>query len=227
MIANSLTEQLVAWGSVATAVFTLALALMALFAWRTASDALQASRRASEASVATADAAHAANEQSRRDSIAQTRPYVFVELLPGLAGVGTWDLRIVNAGRTPARDLVLSYDNFPDNPDDVAWSVKELFETGRTLPPGCSIRAMWRLEGAFTDGSTNAGLGTTGAIRVEYSSDDQSQPRYNDEFDVMIDRSGLWPVPEEGADGTHLHGDARRFYKLGQALVRRVGELSR
>lgn len=214
-------EQLSAWSTFATAVFTLLLVVAAVVAWRTAKAALTASRGASEA-------AEAANEQARLDSIEQTRPYVFVELLPGLAGANTFDVRISNSGRSPARELTLNYDAWPAALDDVATALHRFFSTPRTLPPGTSIRALWRATGNFTDGTSEAGLGTSGSITAKYTSSDPSAPRYVEQFDVPIDTSGLWPVPEDGPNpSSGMNGDALQFYKLGQALVRRVGELGR
>jgi len=86
---------------------------------------------------------------------------------------------------------------------------------------------MWRLTGNFTDGTTEAGLPGRGRIAVSYTSEDPSKPHYRDEFDVMTSQSGLWPVGEDGPTPDGLHGDARKFYVLGQALVRRVSELGR
>lgn len=71
------------------------------------------------------------------------------------------------------------------------------------------------------------GLGKSGKITVRYTSDDPSHPNYADVFDVMIEQSGLWPVPEEGPTADGLTGEAKKFYRLGQVLTRRVGELSR
>ncbi len=209
----SWVEQLSAWSTFAAAALTFALLLMALAAWRTGKATLKASREA--------------NEQARRDSIEQTRPYVFVEIAPGLSGTEAWDIRIVNAGKSAARQMTLDYDNWSDQPDDVASSLHKLFDTPRTLPPGCSVRAFWRLEGTFDDGSTEAGGGRSGTITVSYTSDDPSRPRYDDAFDVMIDSAGLWPVGEAGPNPDGLSGEAKKFYLLGQALVRRVAELKR
>lgn len=215
------TDEVAAWSTLATAVLTAALLVMAFLAWRAAHATLDASRRASAA-------AESANEQARLDSIEQTRPYVFAEISPSLSGVGNFDIRVSNVGKSAARQLVLDYNSWPVDPDDVAASVKELFSTPRTLPPGCSIRAMWRLEGKFSDGTTEAGLGKSGSISVSYTSDDPSEPNYRDEFDVMIENSGLWPVGESGPEpGAEMKGDARKFYRLGRALVRRVAEASR
>lgn len=90
------TDQLSAWSNLAMAVFSAVVAVFAYVAWRTAKAALIASREASEAAKASAEAARAANDQARLDSREQTRPYVWVEVVPGLAGVSTYDVRIAN-----------------------------------------------------------------------------------------------------------------------------------
>lgn len=220
-------EQVAAWSSLAMAVFSAAVAVFAYVAWRTAKATLEASRLSSDAARASAEAARAANEQTRLDSKARTRPYVWVEVVPGLAGTETYDLRIRNTGESAARLVRLEFDSWPDPADDVASAVRALFETPRTLPPGCSIRTMWRLEGDFADGTTEAGLPKSGSIGVSYRGDDPTEPEYLDTFDVMIDRAGLWPVGDSGPTPDGLSGDARKFYLLGQALVQRVSELGR
>lgn len=102
-----------------------------------------------------------------------------------------------------------------------------MFETPRTLPPRCSVRTYWRLEGNFGDGTTEAGLGRSGEITVRYTSDDPSAPEYSDTFEVQIEKSGIWPVGEAGPNPDGLRDEQRKFYLLGQALVRRVSELAR
>lgn len=200
---------------------------MAVLAWRTGKHTLDASRKASEAALESATAAREANEQARRDSIEQTRPYVYAEMIPSLTGDGGYDLRVANVGKSAARNLTLSFDAWPDEPDDVALSLRTMFETPRAMPPGTSIRAIWRLEGGFTDGTTEAGMPASGQVTVTYTSDDSSKPQYTDHFDVHLHASGLWPVGEAGPNAAGLSGESLRFYKLGQALVRRVSELAR
>lgn len=216
----SWTEVLAAWSTLATAVFTALLVILAVIGWQTAKATLDASRQASAA-------AEAANEQARLDSIEQTRPYVYVEVVPGLAGIETFDIRISNTGRSAARELTLDAEPWPDQLDDVGQAVRDLFRTPRTLPPGCSIRAFWRLAGQFADGSTQAGMGTATRVSVRYFGSDPSQVAYVDHFEAMVDNAGLWPVPEAGPNPDGLSGDARKFYVLGQAMIRRVGELGR
>lgn len=214
------TDQLSAWSTLATAGFTLVLAVLASMAWGTARSTLLASKRASEA-------AEAANDQARRDSMERTRPFVYVDIIPGLAGSGHYDIKIWNSGRSAARAVTLDYDSWPQPEDDVTARVRTLFETPRTIPPRSAVRSMWRLTGNFSDGTTVAGLPTTGRITANYTSDDPSQPHYTDYFDVLVDSAGLWPVPEAGPNPDGLHGDSLKFYNLGQALVRRLGELGR
>lgn len=93
MVNPTWADILSAVSTAASALLTLGLVVLALVAWRTASDALEESRKASLAAQKSAAAAEAANEQLRRDSAEQTRPYVFAEVLPGLAGSPTWDIK--------------------------------------------------------------------------------------------------------------------------------------
>ncbi|KRC90222.1 hypothetical protein ASE25_07805 [Terrabacter sp. Root85] len=177
--------------------------------------------------MAAAEAARAANEQARLDSIEQTRPYVYAEIVPSLTGIHHYDLKLRNSGKSAARNLTLDFSDWPDPLDEVATSVRTLFQTPRTLPPECSIRAIWRLQGQFTDGSTEAGMPKAGQISVLYTSDDPSCPQYREHFDVQISTSGMWPVGEEGPTPQGMNGDVKAFYVLGQRLLRRVAELGR
>lgn len=179
------------------------------------------------ASKAASDAAAEANEQMKLDSTAQTRPYVYAEIVPSLGGTDAYDLRVTNVGRTAARNLYIQFNNWPKKIDDVAEHVKILFETERTLPPGCSIRTYWRLEGNFLDGTTEAGMPKEGKIELFYGSDDPAAPQYKEQYEILMSRSGLLPVAEDGPEPNNLHGKERKFYLLGQAIVRSIGNLSR
>lgn len=224
-------EAVSAIAAAATALLTLGLLILAIVAWRTAHATLNESRRASLAAQKSALAAEAANEQLRRDSAEQTRPYVFAEVLPGLAGVATWDIRITNAGRSSARELTIKPSAWPDRDDVAIQSLRELCETPRTLPPGCSIRALWGVEkprpGETVDGDEEMGMPERGSVRISYRGDGDGSEWFEDWFDMNTRGVGLWPVPEDGPEPNGLSGDLRKFYRLGQALTRRVGELSR
>ncbi|KAA1423570.1 hypothetical protein FE697_008205 [Mumia zhuanghuii] len=211
------TDQVSAWSELTGTVFSFLVLLIALATWRTARQALRASRDA--------------NIQTKRDSIEQTRPYVYAEVVPSLAGSPNWDVRVVNVGKSAALDLRLDYSDWPERPDDIAQSVRTFFTTARTLAPGSSIRAMWRLESGpdsqFDDGTVAAGLGKNGRITVAYRSSDLEAPHYSDDFHVMVEDSGLWPIPEAGPSGHRLSGDKLAFYRLGQSIARAIGEQRR
>jgi len=226
MVTPSVTDWITAVSSVVYTLLTAGLLLAAVKAWRTASDALRASQTASNAAAEAANAARQSNAQAALDSVQRTRPYVFVELLPGLQGTGCYDLRIANAGQSAARKLSLDCESWPSIEDNITASIKSLFARHRTLPPGCSIRAVWRIEDTNLE-KQSSGMPPDVAINVRYTSDDPSGPQYDDVFEVSVSTSGLWPVPEDGSDPELLSGPAQHFYLLGQALVRRVGELSR
>lgn len=216
----------------ASAVFTLGLLILAVVAWRTAHSTLEESRKASLAAQKSALAAEAANEQLRRDSAEQTRPYVFAEVVPGLAGVATWDIRITNAGRSSARELTIKPNSWPDRDDVAIQSLRELCETPRTLPPGCSIRVLWGVEkpgpGETVVGEEEMGMmPERGSVQISYRGDGDGSEWFEDRFDINTRGAGLWPVPEDGPEPNGLSGDLRKFYRLGQALTRRVGELGR
>lgn len=132
-------DRVAAIAAVVSAVASVVLAGVAVWALQASRGTLKAARQANEA-------ARAANKQAKLDSIAQTRPYVYVESLPGLAGVRSWDIRVVNSGRSAAKDLTLDYTDWPDEFDAWAQAIHTFFTTPRTLPPGCQIRAIWRID---------------------------------------------------------------------------------
>lgn len=207
--------------SILNLIVNIGLLVVAGIGGKTALSALKASQEASQA-------AREANEQMKRDSIEQTRPYVYAEIIPSLAGPSSYDIRIVNAGKSSAFNLTLDYSEWPEELDDIGEAVRDLFRTPRTLPPSCSIRSFWRLEGDFTDGTKEVGMGCKGIITVQYVGDSEVRRQYSDSYQVMIHSSGAWPSPEEGPDPSHkLTCQQKIFYRLGQTLVRRVGELSR
>lgn len=206
--------------SVVSAIASAVIASLTYFAWRTAKQALRASQEASEA-------AREANIQAKNDSIAQTRPYVYAEVVPGIMCERSLDLRIVNVGRTSARELTLEFVNRSEDAsdsnvlDEIEASVRRLFETARTLPPSCSIRTVWCELGEEASESSSCkpkpkGMPLDGSIRLKYRSDDGTE--YSDQFDVLFWQSGLSPVPEKGSDSGSCHD----FYVVAQAISRAI-----
>ena len=220
----SVTDWISAISSLVYTCLTSILAVFAVFAWRNARAALNASREASEAAKAAAVAQQNANEQAERDSKARTRPYVFAEIVPGLQGPGCYDLRITNTGRSAARGVTMGIDPAPER-DLVSAGISDLFSKPRALPPGSSLRVIWRIK---DDGLEDSYVGMTDIASVTIRYNDSETDQYADAFELRCDASALWPVPEEGEEpGTDLSPAQRRFYRLLQTMTRRIGELSR
>lgn len=201
----------------ATALFTLVLVVAALWSLRAALKTLEASRTA--------------NEQAERDSIERTRPYVFVEIVPGLAGLATYDLVIRNTGLSAARRVTLQFAPWPEEVDDIGEKVRTLMKTPRDVPPDSSLRILWHLgteEGEkFTDGTTEAGMPLAGCITVQYGSDEPKRGAYSETYPFDVNTAGLWPVPTTGPEPQGLQRNERLFYKALQRLTQHVGELRR
>jgi len=225
-IPDFFNESLAAWAAVATAILTLPIAFTAVWAGVNAKKTLDASREA--------------NEQARVDSIAQTRPYVYAEVVPGLSGTTTYDLKITNTGRSAARNLTLSFepqDDQSNTADDIVQALERFFKAPRVLPPGSSIRTWWRIINVDNDGKpderrSTSGMPEAGVLTVRYTSEDP-YAEHEDQFEVMLDeRAPLWPVPEDGLN-TPERNDAdvytwlKHFYELGKTMVRRIGEINR
>lgn len=206
-------ECVVAVSAVVTAIATIALALMAWRAWKTAKETLEASRLASE--------------QARLDSISQTRPYVSAYIIPGLWGSGAWDLRVINTGKTAARNLQFEFDGDSVDEDDISSSILTFMETKRTLAPGASIRVIWRTDfnkvGIRISEKDPSGMPETGIIRAMY---DGPEEQYIEESEILIASSGLWPVAGE-YDLSKENCDMKKLCKMVQGIAREISELRR
>lgn len=215
-------EQAAQWPGVISAFASVVLAGTAIVALVAAIGNWKAAQQASKA-------AEAANEQARLDSIAQTRPYVSVELALTIAGDYGWDMIIRNAGQSAARELTLDFDSWPEDPDQVTKDLQLMFETPRTLPPGSSLRTIWRptTTGSFEDGRSTAGVDGAGVVVAKYTSDDPSAPEYEDVYEIDTERMGNRPV---GTWGPELkrgrQPTPRQFYRLGQRALSRLSEIS-
>ena len=212
-------DNLADYSSLASAIASWFLVGLAFWAGKTATQTLRASKEASEA-------AREANVQAKNDSIAQTRPYVYVELVPGMMAERSLDLRIVNVGRSSARQLKLEFVNRSESVNqseisEIEVSVRDLFQTARTLPPSCSIRTLWcDLDEKESAGASPQrkpkGMPLEGTIHLQYYSDDGTE--YSDEFELLFGKSGLSPVPEKGSE----LGTCHDFYVVAQAISRAI-----
>lgn len=196
-------------------------------AWYAARAGVRSFKAASEANNAARDA----NEQSRRDSIEQSRPYVFVEFVPGLWGAGSFDLRITNTGLTAARNLTMQFSDWPTDQEGsvIISSTRKMFDTARVLPPRSSLRAIWHSvpDGEVVSGEKGTGMPGKGTITVRYENTDPAvTDRYVDAYPVMIYDAGEWPVPEDGiSPSAELTREAKYLGDILKAVARHLGSL--
>lgn len=134
-----------------------------------------------------------------KDSHDRTRPYVQLDILPGLQGPGSWDLILENRGASTARNVLLAAGDLEpaDSEDHIVKPLISYLSKPRTLVPGARRRLMWayRLEGR----GIRAGVLEERRVHVSYS--DQRGNRYRDEFlleDVTTVAAGVYPAPTEG-----------------------------
>ncbi|MEV7661804.1 hypothetical protein [Paenarthrobacter sp. NPDC089316] len=211
---------LAAYAAALTALLSLGLLVGAFLAWNVARETLKQAR--------------AAHKQVQQDSIEQTRPYVYAQVVPGLAGIGTWDLLVTNTGRSSARNLTMVSDRWPEKDDVVTKGLKTLFSTARSLPPGARLRVFWRVglrspEARFGDGTRDA-KGMTGAamVTLSYTSDDPTSPQYHDSYAIDPEGMGQPPAPYRGIDvSSGLEAAQQDLHKMLAAIAENIGELRR
>lgn len=240
-----------AWGSVLTAIATLGLVGTAVWAGRVAVRTLDASRRASEAALKANEQAEVANgamekanAQAEQDSKNVNRPYIAASLVPGLAGLGCFDLALHNYGRAAAWDLTVTLDRALDVSDEITDSVVELLKTPRTIFPGQTPRAMWSIEAQpgskLTPGDsgiggsgTRAGMPPEALLHLAYHHEGYGQTATEESipiFDAIVVRtskSGLWPAPDDGTEVRGTEPSWSNIYALGRAISRNIGNLGR
>jgi hypothetical protein len=104
----------------------------------------------------------------RRDSRDRTRPYVQLDVVPGLQGPGSWDLIIENRGVSTALNVVADAGDFQplDNEDHIAPVIGKYLMTPKTLVPGARRRVMWGYE--RTDVNVRAGVLEPREVTVTY-----------------------------------------------------------
>lgn len=173
-------------GALVTAGATVGLLLGAFLAWQTAKKTLQ---------------------QMRDDSSRQTRPYVYAVLVPGLWGAGNWDLVLRNAGQSAARRLTAELTDWPENEDLITKGLRALFEEEQILPPGVSVRTMWRTTVGNAEMATGPlskpinGIPSGVTITFRYCGEDPNELEYQDTYTLNPDIvSSITPMASMGPD---------------------------
>ncbi len=152
------------------------------------------------------------------DSARQTRPYVNIDLSPGLHGNGFWDITIENLGRSIARDVRIDAGPLKprDAEDHISGRLAEFFARPVTLPPGARRRVMWRMEA--DERRTVAGADSNVTVNVTYSDDQEN--RYADNFNVAVE--GYGPVAPSPTTGPQVSGGSRTKGEESLANIERA-----
>lgn len=154
------------------------------------------------------------------DSARQTRPYVNVDVAPGLHGNGFWDLRIENLGRSIACDVQIDAGPLAarDAEDHISEPLAAFLTRPMTLPPGAKRRVMWRMEAEPHDNRTVAGANEDVPVKVTYT--DVQGERYTDTFNVTTE--GYGRVAPSPLTGSRVGGSGRTKGEESLANIERA-----
>lgn len=168
-----------------------------------------------------ADQLRLLREQAEREA----RPYVVISVVPGLHGLGAWDLIMQNVGRSTARSVRLDIGD-PAPPDDDDYIVAPLLSfasTPRDLVPGERLRVMWARD---TENVT-AGVIDSASATVTYT-DDAENP-YSEQRRLSIEASKATPAPSEGSRVHSSSGqnELKNIERALRSMNSHLGELRR
>lgn len=161
------------------------------------------------------------------DSARASRPYLFAQLVPGLAGELTWDLVIENTGRSGAFNTTMKIYSPIKSDDIVTQGAQRLAKSGVAIPPGGRIRTLW-FVGASEFANPPEEMGYPSArISLNYSNADGQF--FNDpSVEVEPNALGITPVPSTGPvvdSGSDEH--ALNAIHALRAIALHLGEVHR
>lgn len=171
--------------------------------------------------------------QIRRDSQERTRPYVQLDVVPGLQGLGSWDLIIENKGASSAVEVIVDAGRLTpqDGEDHIIPNLSKYLLAPKTLVPGARRRVMWAYD--REDLSIRAGVVEPRVLTVTYLDDKKVRSArarrhpYAGTFEVGdLLRGAAFPAPTEGSKPTSqdalMHID-----RALRAISTHIGELRR
>lgn len=168
-----------------------------------------------------------------KDSRQRTRPYVQLDVVPGLHGPGSWDLIIENRGASTARNVVVDGGEYgiQDQDDHISPNLGKYLLSPKTLVPGARRRVMWGYS--TDDPHIRAGVLQPREVVVTYLDDRKARSRfgrrrpYSDTFVVGDGFAGaVFPAPTEGPRPTSSDMLAH-IDRAVRTLSTHVGELRR
>lgn len=151
------------------------------------------------ASVAQLKLLTADSARQTEDSARQIRPYVNVDVVPGLHGPGTWDLTIENLGQSTAKNIKFDAGTITPqhDKDGYAYPLASFLAHPLDLPPRSRRRVMWRRDPQ----KDRPGDGAPDRVKLAVAYDDDRTGNYSADFDLSSDVYGAAsPAPTEGSE---------------------------
>lgn len=168
----------------------------------------------------------------RRDSRERTRPYVQVDVVPGLQGPGFWDLIVENKGASGAYDVTVEVGALPpaDAADHIVEPLEAFLSSPRVLVPGARRRVMWAMQ---VNGE-RAGVLEAKLVKVRYYDLGNARKQFRkraitEEFlleDCTALAAGAYPAPIVGSTSSRSD-DLKDLNLAVRTLNTHVGELRR
>jgi hypothetical protein len=171
-------------------------------------------------------------KQARSDSEARTRPYITVDLAPGLHGAGAVDVIIRNGGQSATKDLAFQIAGWPlANPEDkYVPLIRKALDARFNLVPGGYRRLLW-INTLMTASPIPAtapkrmGMPNLVTVTVSYNGTAQATgskkrgPAYTESFSLDAQSIYASPAPSAGPDAAHDMDPALRKIYQGLQLV--------
>jgi hypothetical protein len=175
----------------------------------------------------------------RKDSRDRTRPYVHLDVVPGLHGPGSWDLVLENKGASTAVDVIVDAGRInPQSKDDnIASTVPQYLLAPKTLVPGARRRIRWGYRLVDEEGNEKLRMGVLDPHKLTVTYLDEWRDRFwwrrwrkykaaftvGDAFMLPV-----FPAPTEGNTSTANDDTVLKDINLAlRALNTHVGELRR
>lgn len=173
------------------------------------------------------------SQQAKRESGDRNRPYIAMDVVPGIARGGTWDLRIKNTGGTAARNIRISLRNsrfIPnENPDEskIYDKLIQFCNTSFDLMPSACRRLRWTVTDH--NGGVRVGAPLQATIQVSYEWKDLDQARGYVDYLPYDCETLLLPVPASGSkySGNPDKEQAKKIENALRAIAINVGEINR
>ena len=164
----------------------------------------------------------------RKQAEREGRPYITLQVVPGLHGDGSWDLVVENVGKTMARGVTLDLGDIQplDDKDYIVGPLKTFAAHPRDIAPSERLRIMWRYS--HEDHNIEAGVSNTVTGCVTYSDDLEQHFTETREFTTQL--SEAIPVPTTGPTSTGPDEPAKTLKNINhaiRALSGHLGELRR